>query len=54
MTTSGNFLIDLGLFKLVIGPITFSLAHVIRNSNNWESSRIETAVSNLPMLAGLL
>jgi uncharacterized membrane protein YvlD (DUF360 family) len=54
MTMSGNFLIGFGLFMLVIGPIIFSLAHVLRHGYNWESSRVETAVSNLPMLAGLL
>lgn len=54
MTMSGNFLIGFGLFMLVIGPIIFSFAHVLRHGYNWESSRVETAVSNLPMLAGLL
>ena len=54
MTMSGNFLIGFGLFMLVIGPIIFSFAHVLRNGYDWESSRVETAVSNLPMLAGLL
>ncbi|MDX2467424.1 MAG: hypothetical protein QNL12_08925 [Acidimicrobiia bacterium] len=54
MTMSGNFLIGFGLFMLVIGPIIFSLAHVIRNGYNWESTRVETAVTNLPMLAGVL
>lgn len=54
MTMSGNFLIGFGLFMLVIGPIIFSLAHVLRHGYNWESSRVETAVSNLPMLAGIL
>ena len=53
-TMSGNFLIGFGLFMLVIGPIIFSLVHVIRNGYNWESSRVETTVSNLPMLAGVL
>lgn len=54
LTMSGNFLIGFGLFMLVIGPIVFSLAHVLRHGYNWESSRVETAVSNLPMLAGVL
>ena len=54
MTMSGNFLIGFGLLMLVIGPIVFSLAHVLRHGYNWESSRVETAVSNLPMLAGVL
>jgi hypothetical protein len=54
LTMSGNFLIGFGLLMLVLGPIIFSLAHVLKNGYNWESSRVETAVSNLPMLAGLL
>lgn len=54
MTMSGNFLIGFGLFTLVIGPVIFSLAHVLRHGYNWESSRVETAVSNLPMLSGIL
>jgi uncharacterized membrane protein YvlD (DUF360 family) len=54
MTMSGNFLIGFGLFMLIIGPIIFSLAHVLRHGYNWESSRVETAVSNLPMLSGIL
>ena len=54
MTMSGNFLIGFGLFMLIIGPIIFSLAHVLRHGYDWESSRVETAVSNLPMLSGIL
>ena len=54
MTMSGNFLIGFGLFMLVIGPIIFSFAHVLKHGYDWESSRVETAVSNLPMLAGIL
>ncbi len=54
MTMSGTFLIVFGLFMLIIGPIIFSLAHVLRHGYDWESSRVETAVSNLPMLSGIL
>jgi hypothetical protein len=54
MTMSGTFLIGFGLFMLIIGPIIFSLIHVLKNGYNWESSRVETAVSNLPMLSGIL
>mgnify|MGYP001824866675 CR=1 FL=1 len=53
-TMSGNFLIGFGLFMLIIGPIIFSLAHVLKHGYNWESSRVETAVSNLPMLSGVI
>lgn len=54
MTMSGTFLIGFGLFMLIIGPIIFSLVHVFRHGYDWESSRVETAVSNLPMLSGIL
>ncbi len=54
MTMSGTFLIGFGLFMLIIGPIIFSLIHVLRHGYDWESSRVETAVSNLPMLSGIL
>lgn len=54
VTMAGNFLIGFGLIMLILGPIVFSLAHVLRKGYNWESSRVETAVSNLPMLSGLL
>jgi hypothetical protein len=53
-TMAGNFLIGFGAFMLIIGPVIFSLAHVLRHGYNYESSRVETAVSNLPMLSGLL
>lgn len=53
-TMAGTFLIGFGAFMLVIGPIIFSLAHVLRHGFNWEYSRIETATTNLPMLSGLL
>jgi hypothetical protein len=53
-TMAGNFLIGFGAFMLIIGPIIFSLAHVLRHGYNYEYSRVETAVSNLPMLSGLL
>lgn len=54
LTMAGNFLIGFGLIMLIIGPIIFSLVHVLRKGYDWESSRVETTVSNLPMLAGLL
>lgn len=54
MTMSGNFLIGFGFFMLIIGPIVFSLLHILRHGYNWEGTRVETAVSNLPMLSGLL
>jgi len=54
MTMSGNFLIGFGVFMLIIGPIIFSLLQVFRRGYNWESSRVETATSNLPMLSGVI
>jgi hypothetical protein len=39
---------------LVLGPIIFSLAHLLRHGYNYEYSRVETAISNLPMLSGFL
>jgi hypothetical protein len=53
-TMAGTFLIGFGALMLIIGPIIFSLAHVIRHGFNWEYSRVETATSNLPMLSGVL
>lgn len=53
-TMVGTFLIGFGAFMLIIGPIIFSLAHVLRHGYNHEHSRVETAVSNLPMLSGIL
>jgi uncharacterized membrane protein len=53
-TMAGTFLIGFGTFMLIIGPIIFSIAHVLRHGYNYEYSRVETAVSNLPMLSGIL
>ena len=39
---------------LLVSIFIFSLAHVLRHGYNWESSRVETAVSNLPMLSGII
>jgi hypothetical protein len=54
VTMSGNFLIGFGVFMLIIGPIIFSLLQIRRRGYNWESSRVETATSNLPMLSGII
>lgn len=53
-TMAGTFLIGFGAFMLVIGPIIFSLAHLLRHGYDYEYSRVETAISNLPMLSGFL
>jgi hypothetical protein len=43
-----------GLFMLIFGPIVNSLYHLFRYGQAWESSRVETAVSNYPLLAGVI
>lgn len=50
----GNFLIGFGVLTMIIGPIVFSIAHVLRHGYNHEYSRVETAVSNLPILSGII
>ncbi len=54
VTMAGNFLIGFGVFTMIIIPIVFSLSQVLRDGYNWESSRVETAVTNLPILSGFL
>ena len=43
-----------GLAMLIIGPIVNSLYHLLRYGQAWESTRVETAISNYPLLAGLI
>ena len=43
-----------GLVMLIIGPIVNSLYHLFRYGQTWESSRVETAISNYPLLAGVI
>lgn len=43
-----------GLGMLTIGPIVNSIYHLIRYGQPWESTRVETAISNYPLLAGLI
>jgi hypothetical protein len=43
-----------GLAMLIIGPIVNSIYHLLRYGQTWESSRVETAVSNYPLLAGVI
>jgi len=54
MAMAGNFLIGFGVFTMIIMPIVFSLIQVRRDGYNWETSRVETAVTNLPILSGFL
>ncbi len=50
---AGNFLLGFGIFTMIIVPIIFSLAQ-LRHGYDWETSRVETAVSNLPILSGFI
>ena len=43
-----------GLAMLIMGPIVNSLYHLMRYGQTWESSRVETAISNYPLLAGVI
>ena len=43
-----------GLLMIVAGPVVNSIYHLLRYGHTWESSRVETAVSNYPLLAGLI
>lgn len=50
----GVFLVGMGLVSMLVVPIVTSLYNVVRRGYDWETSRVETAVSNLPILAGLV
>jgi len=52
-TMIGYVLIVGGFFMMVLGPIVNSLYHLFRYGQKWETSRVETAVSNVPLLAGI-
>ncbi len=43
-----------GLVMLTVGPIVNSIYHLLRYGQPWESTRVETAISNYPLLAGLI
>ena len=43
-----------GLFMIIIGPVINSLYHLFRYGAQWEFSRVETAISNYPLLAGVI
>jgi hypothetical protein len=43
-----------GLVMLIMGPIFNSLYHLLRYGQAWESSRVENAISNYPLLAGAI
>ncbi len=43
-----------GLFMIIIAPVINSLYHLFRYGAQWEFTRVETAISNYPMLAGVI
>jgi len=43
-----------GLFMIIIGPVINSLYQLFRYGAQWEFTRVETAISNYPMLAGMI
>ena len=43
----------LGVVTLIVGPIINSLYRLFRYGQPWETTRHETAVSNIPILAGI-
>lgn len=43
-----------GLFMIIIAPIINALYHLFRYGAQWEFTRVETAISNYPMLAGVI
>jgi hypothetical protein len=52
-TMTGYITIGLGIVVMIIGPIVASLIHLFAHGYNWETSRVETLVSNLPIAAGI-
>jgi hypothetical protein len=43
-----------GLVMLIAGPVVNSLYHLVRYGQQWEATRVETAISNYPLLAGFI
>ena len=43
-----------GLFMIIVAPVINSLYHLFRYGAQWEFTRVETAISNYPMLAGVI
>jgi hypothetical protein len=52
-TMFGYMLIGGGLLVMVFGPIVNAFYHLARYGQKWETSRVETAVSNLPLISGV-
>lgn len=43
-----------GLLMIIVAPVINSLYHLFRYGAQWEFTRVETAISNYPMLAGVI
>lgn len=43
----------LGVASMILGPLVNSLYQLFRYGQPWETTRHETAVSNIPIIAGL-
>ncbi len=52
-TMFGYALIGGGFLVMIFGPIVNALYHLYRYGQKWETSRVETAVSNLPLISGI-
>lgn len=50
----GYMVIGLGLFTMILLPIVNSLYRLYRYGQIWETSRVETAVANVPLLFGII
>lgn len=50
----GYLVIGLGLFTMIFGPIINSLYRLYRYGQVWETSRVETAIGNVPLITGIV
>ena len=48
------FTIGLGVVTMILGPVVNTLYRLARYGQPWETTRHETAASNIPILAGIL
>ena len=53
-TMFGYTLIGGGFIVMMVGPIVNTLYHLFRYGQKWETSRVETAISNLPLISGIV
>ena len=50
---TGDLMIALGVLTLIFGPIVNSMYRLVRYGQQWETSRVETAVGNVPLVIGI-